>query len=263
MSAAADLRDECDAAIASVYLAVGDGKPEKVRAALRGAVPQVRDPSLQRVWKERCKVWMRLYLRGAAVWLPLARYAAKWGLPSPQHARGRASRTEREEAVDYLRKTLAEGPRATEEVRNGARRLGFTDITLRRAKRGIGVISERVGGLGAAGSWVWRLPPVARRHAGDVAVRSDSDFNNDRLDRLDDAANAEPRFRPVFYRTDAGDDGYCHAIAHNTNKRCANPPDVINRTCNDLALCYAHDGMLRAGAAFFVDPEQREWKRWT
>lgn len=67
-------------------------------------------------------------------------------------------RSDKDEAVAYLRAMLAAGPRAVDDIRAEAKRLGVKDSTLRSAKEAAGVKSERVGGVGAAGSWIWRLP---------------------------------------------------------------------------------------------------------
>jgi len=35
---------------------------------------------------------------------------------------------------------------------------GFSEKTLNRAKKGAGIISERMNGFAGSGTWIWRLP---------------------------------------------------------------------------------------------------------
>ncbi len=67
-------------------------------------------------------------------------------------------RSVREEAADFLRELLADGPRRTEDVQREAKRIGISASTLKRARHDLNIRSERVGGLGAAGWWEMRLP---------------------------------------------------------------------------------------------------------
>jgi hypothetical protein len=64
----------------------------------------------------------------------------------------------RESAVVWLAGLLSDGPVAGSEVVRLARNAAIAEKTLKRAKRALGVRSERQGGLGAAGHWAWRLP---------------------------------------------------------------------------------------------------------
>jgi hypothetical protein len=64
------------------------------------------------------------------------------------------------EAEDFLHKELATGRRPAEDVKNAARRIGITDITLRRARANLGVKAEREG-YGADGRWYWEPPALA------------------------------------------------------------------------------------------------------
>jgi DNA replication protein DnaC len=61
-------------------------------------------------------------------------------------------------AVEWLRARLAAGPAGAAELLKKARAAGISDITLRRAKKKLGIISVRVDGIGDEGRWVWRLP---------------------------------------------------------------------------------------------------------
>ena len=65
-----------------------------------------------------------------------------------------------DEAVEFLRALLADGPRAANEVKAEARRAGISEPTLRRAKDRLGVRAQKSGGRfgDAAQRWVWTLP---------------------------------------------------------------------------------------------------------
>ncbi len=65
---------------------------------------------------------------------------------------------ERERAVVFLHKLLANRPRRGTEVRSLARAAGIAGRTLSRAKLTAGVVSVRRGGLGQDGWWEWSLP---------------------------------------------------------------------------------------------------------
>jgi hypothetical protein len=59
------------------------------------------------------------------------------------------------DAMDFLREILKEGPMRTLEVAHEARSQGFSERTLRRAKKKLGVIASRTERLGP---WQWELP---------------------------------------------------------------------------------------------------------
>lgn len=63
------------------------------------------------------------------------------------------------EAVDFLRSLLAEGPVLAREGETEARGRGIAERTLKRARRHIGVLAEReeVTNRGRVGAWWWRL----------------------------------------------------------------------------------------------------------
>ena len=68
----------------------------------------------------------------------------------------------RTEAQEFLRVTLAGGPRAVTEIQAEAASAAIAWRTVRRAKTMLGVSTERKAeageGLGADGRWYWRLP---------------------------------------------------------------------------------------------------------
>lgn len=61
-------------------------------------------------------------------------------------------------AADWLAAELQEGPRPAGEITKAAQAAGYSPATLRRAKRSLGIRSERVGGLADDGAWQWALP---------------------------------------------------------------------------------------------------------
>jgi hypothetical protein len=64
--------------------------------------------------------------------------------------------TERQEAVDWLREVLADGPLATKDVQRAAGEAGHSWATVRRAKGPAGVEVWKQG-FGDEGRWVWGL----------------------------------------------------------------------------------------------------------
>lgn len=81
-------------------------------------------------------------------------------------SRDDGDRTAGDEAADFLRAMLAEGPMAAAEVFARGRKEGHGERTLQRARRSIGAVSRREGfGRGSAVSWT--LPAHTRR-IGDI-----------------------------------------------------------------------------------------------
>ncbi len=64
-------------------------------------------------------------------------------------------RTERDDAADWLRDLLAQGPRPARDVEQDARDAGFSIGTVRRAKAAIGAVSRKPA---FGGPWEWALP---------------------------------------------------------------------------------------------------------
>ncbi|MDP9379796.1 MAG: AAA family ATPase [Chloroflexota bacterium] len=68
--------------------------------------------------------------------------------------------TEREEAAEFLRSILQDGPLAARDVIQEARRAGIAERTLQRASKDLGVTKRRdneAGGKRGQGGWVWEL----------------------------------------------------------------------------------------------------------
>lgn len=66
----------------------------------------------------------------------------------------REARTDRQEAADWLREQLAEGPVRAKEIMSDAKALGFSERTLQRARRDIGAEARKEG---FGGAWRWEL----------------------------------------------------------------------------------------------------------
>jgi hypothetical protein len=66
-----------------------------------------------------------------------------------------------DEAEEWLRELLSNGPVASDEVYQGASANGHTRATINRAKLTLGVRSTREGGIGKKGKWVWTIPDAS------------------------------------------------------------------------------------------------------
>ena len=62
-----------------------------------------------------------------------------------------------DEAVEFLRDMLADGPKPVTEILTAAKEAGLSDKRLRSARERICRKPQRVGGLGEQGYWVWEL----------------------------------------------------------------------------------------------------------
>jgi hypothetical protein len=60
------------------------------------------------------------------------------------------------DAVEFLRAELADGPRPQDEIMQAAGKCRHSEKTLRRAKKMLGVVAQK-SGFGAAGEWRWTL----------------------------------------------------------------------------------------------------------
>jgi AAA domain len=66
-------------------------------------------------------------------------------------------RTERDDAAEWLRELLADGPMPQRDVAEAAKANGISEATLRRAKAKAGIESRKQGN-GRDARWTWRLP---------------------------------------------------------------------------------------------------------
>jgi hypothetical protein len=76
-------------------------------------------------------------------------------------ARGADERHAGGEAEVFLRSELRDGPRLARELFEEARELDIAEKTLKRARKAVGVVSQRVGGAGEDGRWEWSFPKGA------------------------------------------------------------------------------------------------------
>jgi hypothetical protein len=68
------------------------------------------------------------------------------------------SRKSRGKADDFLRYLLSQGPLPARTVKASAEQIGFSWRTITGAKKTLGVVALRTGGIGSTGQWVWSLP---------------------------------------------------------------------------------------------------------
>ena len=82
-----------------------------------------------------------------------------------------------DEACDWLRDALADGPRPCKQMKDNAKADGISNRTLERARAKTGVIAEPDG---FGGPWMWRLPDSAsvRQHIA-VSAKDESLANTD------------------------------------------------------------------------------------
>jgi hypothetical protein len=102
-----------------------------------------------------------------------------------------------QEAMDFLKAALEDGPKPAKELLKEAKKAGIEEITLRRAKKELGVQARRLSEPGAAkgsGAWVWELP--AKTPTGDEGDQdgqkqlASSQTQDDHLDHLDEKPTA-------------------------------------------------------------------------
>lgn len=97
-----------------------------------------------------------------------------------------------EEAIDFLREILADGPRPSDEIMKEARKNGIAEKTLRRAKQQLGVEAKRKGIPGGRGKGVWQW------HLGG----QDDDLNQSSIRAQLDHLNRKPEtLEPQGFQT--------------------------------------------------------------
>jgi hypothetical protein len=82
----------------------------------------------------------------------------------------RERRALRDEAIEWLRQELKEGPLAQKQIRREAREHGFSYPTLRRAKEELKLQSKRIGFGPLISYWAWVLPEGVEKVEGAEAV---------------------------------------------------------------------------------------------
>lgn len=102
-----------------------------------------------------------------------------------------AERTERDDAADFLRTELADGPRPAKEIIAAAVEAGHHRRTIERAKAELGIKSQRVGGAAGGGRWEWSLNTASPKSAtpisptGGLSVNGSSKPSMDVTDAYD------------------------------------------------------------------------------
>ncbi|MDG4561656.1 MAG: AAA family ATPase [Candidatus Competibacter sp.] len=100
---------------------------------------------------------------------------AEWGealtgearelLDTAEVSTGPEERGAREEAKDFLRTLLADGPVPAKQIQRDAEDAGHNWKTVQRAKRDLGIIVKKIGGYFAKDKqqWVWRWPDPLKK----------------------------------------------------------------------------------------------------
>ena len=78
-----------------------------------------------------------------------------------------------QEAKAFLRDILADGPIPAEDGEEAARAHLISKITLKRARKALGVVSNRSGGLGGEGHWQWSPKGINRRSLRGSSLKND------------------------------------------------------------------------------------------
>lgn len=109
----------------------------------------------------------------------------------------------RDQAADFLRDVLADGPMPSKEIDQERRAAGISEATLNRAKTSLGVRAYRLGEAGrrGGGQWVWELPQEIK------AIKSVSKedlipLNPPKAESAPDRPQVDPLNRPASARRD-------------------------------------------------------------
>jgi len=99
----------------------------------------------------------------------------------------------RDEAADFLRDELANGPVEAAQVWRDAKEAGLSDITVKRAKAILGVITRRQGETGkrGGGKFTWELPD------GDLEVQKDLGYQEYHIEKNDTLNNPSLKTAPL------------------------------------------------------------------
>lgn len=105
-------------------------------------------------------------------------------------------RSERLEAMDWLREHLSAGPVSAKQIQTDAKRAGFSWSTVRRGKDALGIIPSKNG---FEGGWSWRLPPAEDAHETSKALTSKTWASSENLstfgtDGASETGNSGPKF---------------------------------------------------------------------
>jgi RecA-family ATPase len=103
-------------------------------------------------------------LDAAIDWLGPADVTVEECFAVPARERGRTA-TERNDAAEFLTELLAAGPVPSSDILAQARTQGFSERTLRRAKKLLAITAAKVDG----GGWTWSLPDCDGDDAGSTS----------------------------------------------------------------------------------------------
>jgi len=112
------------------------------------------------------------------------------------------SKSAREEATDFLREELADGPVEAAEVWRDAKEAGLAEATVKRAKAALGIISRRYGEAGkrGGGKFTWELPNHLETqkdlqyqggHIENFDTLNQNSYENDTVSKTVDPLNAD------------------------------------------------------------------------
>jgi hypothetical protein len=94
-----------------------------------------------------------------------------------------------DEAVAFLRATLAEKALPAAEVISGAKEIGIAGGTLNRARRRAGVKAFKQSGHAGKGRWVWWLPDPSKTNSSAATEQDDQDCQPGEFDNLGNVGN--------------------------------------------------------------------------
>ncbi|WP_080726857.1 AAA family ATPase [Ralstonia solanacearum] len=98
------------------------------------------------------------------VWGDLIEGTAREILGAVEQEDDQEERTERDEAVDFLRSLLEAGPTSVKAIKADSAGAGYAWRTIERAKRELGVEAHKAG---MKEGWVWALPAEVRHEDGE------------------------------------------------------------------------------------------------
>jgi putative DNA primase/helicase len=98
---------------------------------------------------------------GRVKWVKRSRWTAETLLAASME--NETAKGARREAEDFLQLFLQDGSLPAKDVMEAGEANGHTRRTLERARKKLGVVAERRGGLGKSGTWYLRLPSKAAK----------------------------------------------------------------------------------------------------
>jgi putative DNA primase/helicase len=131
-------------------------------------------------------------------------------------------RTEVEEAVEYLRSTLAHGPLAAKEIFRKANADGFSEKTIKRAKARAGIKHYREG-FGAKGRSMWLIPTEDKAPNGsNTPSKEANDQSRAQYEQASDSKPVESVSSPNWANSESvalNGEGMAHCEANETREQ--------------------------------------------